>query len=53
MLVFLYDVITCEVMSVKNFSEISRYFFQILAMPLNGVQEIYLYWKNWIIQQSM
>ena len=53
MLVSLYDIITCDVINLKNFTKILRYFFQILAMSLNGVQVIYLYWKNWINQRSI
>ena len=34
MLVSLYEVISCDVINVKNFREILRYFFQILATPL-------------------
>ena len=36
MLVSLYDVISCDVIHVKNFREILRYFFWILATPLEG-----------------
>ena len=35
MLVFLYDVISCDIINVENFHEILRYFFWILAKPLN------------------
>ena len=34
MLVSLYDVISCDLINVKNFREISRYFFRILATPM-------------------
>ena len=33
MLVFLYDLIDCDVISVQNFYEIFRYFFQIRTTP--------------------
>ena len=35
MLVSLYDLISCDVINVKNFREILRYFFLILATPLD------------------
>ena len=35
MLVFLYDVISCDVINLKHFHEILRYCFSILAMPLS------------------
>ena len=34
MLVFLYDVISCDVINVENFHELLRYFFLILAVTL-------------------
>ena len=34
MLVSLYNVISCDIINIKNFCEILRYFFQILATPL-------------------
>ena len=34
MLVSLYDIISCDVINIKNFREILRYFFKILATPL-------------------
>ena len=33
--VSLYDVISCDVINVKNFREILRCFFQIQATPLS------------------
>ena len=40
MLVFLYDAISCDVINVKNFREILRYFFYILATPLKKVENL-------------
>ena len=34
MFVFLYGVISFDVINIENFHEILRYFFQILATPL-------------------
>ena len=35
MLVSPHDVISCEVINVKNFREILRFFFEVLATPLH------------------
>ena len=41
MLVSLYDVISCDVINVKNFLENLKYFFYILATPLKQVIDFY------------
>ena len=40
MLVFLYDVINCDVINLINSHEILRYFFYILAKPLYVLAKI-------------
>ena len=46
MLVYLYDGISCDVINVKNFREILRYFFKILATPLHFLTSILTYFVN-------
>ena len=54
MLVSLYNVISCDIINVKNFREILRCFFQILAtMNANKKISFQMQWKKWKSSQFM